>query len=340
LFDGCLSNRSGNEVARIVVDRFVSVSKRLDADGIRWTPCVLPARLMLLAFLALRRQPPRRAAVTTAPFSGPRPGCVEPNRVASLNRLRVGLFGSPEFIFDAAPWPFSAPPGSLLVLALLAIRREPVSRALIAATLWPDTPDAEARSNLRRYVHLLRRTLPEIGCAWIADDGGRLRWNHAAASIDVAEFLVGIGDPARAGQAAELYRGDLLAGLEHEWLVVERERLRMLYLDALLDLCSAARKQRDFPAAIRYAERLLFHDDLREDALRELIAARYEAGDRAVALATYERFTQQLRDSLDVEPMPETVALRDAIAAGLPLAGSDITPIAIDASRSLAHTDS
>jgi hypothetical protein len=65
--------------------------------------------------------------------------------------------------------------------------------------------------------------------------------------------LSGIGDPARAAEAAELYTGDLLERYEHEWLVVERERLRMLYLDALRDLCAAARKRRDFAVPIRYA---------------------------------------------------------------------------------------
>jgi DNA-binding SARP family transcriptional activator/tetratricopeptide (TPR) repeat protein len=247
-------------------------------------------------------------------------GALVPHTVRSaVSRLRIGLFSSPWFTFDAAPWAFSAPPGCLALLALLALRREPMSRQMIAATLWPDEPDAQARSNLRRHVHRLSRALPQIGVEWIRDEAGRLSWNHDEAPIDVAGFVSGIGDAERMAEAADLYAGELLERFEHEWLVVERERLRMLYLDALRDLCGAARKRRDFPAAIRYAERLLSHDDLREDALRELIAARYEEGDRSVALATYERFAMRLRESLDVEPMAETIALRDAIAAGLPL---------------------
>lgn len=243
-------------------------------------------------------------------------------------RLRVGLFGSPSFTFDDVPWPFAAPPGCVLLLALLALRREPAPRATIAATLWPDDRDAEARANLRRHVHRLKQALPQIDVEWIRDESGRLSWNHDAASIDVATFSSGIGDLARAAEAAELYAGDLLDGVEHEWLVVERERLRMLYLDALRDLCGAARKRRDFSSAIRYAERLLSHDDLREDALRELVAARYEQGDRSAALATYERFAWRLREALDVVPMAETVALRDAIAAGVPLQDADASSLA------------
>jgi DNA-binding SARP family transcriptional activator len=256
-----------------------------------------------------------------------------------VSRLRIGLFGSPSFTFEGAPWAFSAPPGCLALLALLALRPEPMSRAAMAAALWPDEQDAEARTNLRRHVHRLTRALPRIGVDWIRDEAGRLSWNHDEASIDVAAFVDAIGDPARRAEAAELYAGDLLQRFDHEWLVVERERLHMLYLDALRDLCAAARKRRDFPGAIRYAERLLSHDDLREDALRELIAARYEEGDRSVALATYERFAMRLRDSLDVEPMAETIALRDAIAAGLPLPDPDGSPFAAAAlARDLRDT--
>jgi DNA-binding SARP family transcriptional activator len=46
------------------------------------------------------------------------------------------------------------------VLALLALRggRE-VERSWVAGTLWPDTPEAQARYNLRRELSGLRRAL-------------------------------------------------------------------------------------------------------------------------------------------------------------------------------------
>jgi DNA-binding SARP family transcriptional activator len=233
--------------------------------------------------------------------------------------LVVTLFGSPWVSADGIPWPEPLPTRCLILLAFLALRREPISRANVAAALFPDEPDADARSNLRRHLHRLKQALPDFEVDWIVDEGGRIGWNYAAAPVDVAMFLDGVGDPEGAAEAVEFYRGDLLEGVEHEWIVVERERLRGLYLEALRDLSVAARRRRDFAAAIRYAERLLSHDDLREDSLRELIGARYEEGDRSGALATYERFALRLRDALDVEPMPETIALRDAIFAGLPL---------------------
>ena len=248
-----------------------------------------------------------------------------------MSRLTIRLFGTPSFAVDGRPWAFSAPPGCLALIAFLALRAEPVARAVVAAALWPADRDADARANLRRHVHRLRRALPDHGVNWVIDEADGLAWNHAAAPVDAALFLHALTDPERAAAAVELYRGDLVAGLDDEWLVVERERLRTLYLDALAGLCASARRGRDFAAAIGYAERLLAADDLREDALRHAVAARYESGDRSAALATYDRFAVRLRDELGVEPMAETTALRDAIVAGLALHEPDAAPVAADA---------
>jgi len=246
-------------------------------------------------------------------------------------RLTVRLFGSASFAVDGAPWPFSAPPGCLPLVAYLALRTEPVPRAAVAVALWPDVPEADARANLRRHVHRLKRALPDLGAESITDDARGLAWNHDGASVDVARFLQAIDDPQRLAEAADAYRGDLLAGCEDEWLVVERERLRTLYLAALNELCATAGRRRDFAVAAGYAERLLALDDLRDDAVRHLMGARYESGDRSAALATYDRFAARLRAELDVEPMSETIALRDAIVAGLPLHDPGVPPPAGDA---------
>ena len=202
---------------------------------------------------------------------------------------------------------------------------------MVAATLWPDDLDADARANLRRHLHRLRSALPAAeGGDWIRDEGGRVGWNHAAAAfVDVAAFAALIGEPARRAEAVALYEGDLLDGVDEEWLAIERERLRAAFVDGALGLAAAQRRERDFAAAASSAERVLAHDDLREDALRELIAARYESGERTTALATFERFAGRLRDALGVDPMPETVALVAAIRARMPIADEESIGVAV-----------
>ena len=223
--------------------------------------------------------------------------------------------------FDGAPWRFNVPPRCLPLLAYLALAPAPVPRAVAAASLWPDDLDVDALANLRRHLHQLRRALPAIvEPAWLIDADGCIGWNHAApAGIDAVTFARLSADPARLAEAIDAYGGDLLADAAEEWVVGERERLRARFGDALLALAQQRRRARDFAAAATHAERLLALDDVREDALREAMAARYEAGDRAAALSMYERFTVRLQAALGVAPMPETVALAAAIRARVAL---------------------
>ncbi len=113
-----------------------------------------------------------------------------------------------------------------------------------------------------------------------------------------------------------------------DWLLYERERLRTLYFADLDRLILRSRAQADLPAALSYAQLLAQRDPLHEDALRRLMTLRYEAGDRSGAIQEYERFVRRLRDELGVDPMPETVALYEAIArnARLPGVRSAVAP--------------
>lgn len=233
------------------------------------------------------------------------------------------LLGTAHFRHGGEPWRFSAPPRALPLLALLSLARAPVPRATIAAQLWPDELEADARANVRRHLHHLRRALPPSETPWIDESGGHLVWHaEADVAIDLARFERLVADPETAAEAVAAYGGDLLEGYDDdEWLTVERERLRSTYLEALLELAVRARRARDFAAAIAFAERLLSYDDLREDALRELIAARYAASDRGGALAVYERFAARLGEALHVEPMAETIAMAEAIRAGACIGG-------------------
>ncbi len=239
--------------------------------------------------------------------------------------LRIYLLGQPRFDFNGQPLKFSVLPKTLPLCAYLLLHRaQPVARDTVAFTLWPDRPETGARANLRRHLHDLRRALP-AGQApgWILSDADTVQWNPAAAAwLDVAEFERASAAPAGLAEAAALYSGDLYETLYDDWIFPERERLRNQYLSALSQLVAEHRAQRDFSPAIAYAQRLLRHDPLRGDMVRQLIALRYEAGDSAGALQDYKDFVRLLRTELGVEPTPELVMLRDAIVQNAPLPGA------------------
>src|SRR5579871_2948287 len=77
--------------------------------------------------------------------------------------LRIGLLGA--FSVNA-PSGEAAPsiPGRLRrLLAHLALRDGYVDRTVLAAEMWPDATDEDARANLRRQLHSLTHTLEALG---------------------------------------------------------------------------------------------------------------------------------------------------------------------------------
>jgi predicted ATPase len=132
------------------------------------------------------------------------------------------------------------------------------------------------------------------------------------AALAQAEQTPQTGDSAAARAALEwavaLYRGDLLPSCYDDWIVPQRERLRQAHLSALERLVRLLEEQRDYPAAIHSAQRLLRHDPLHEATYRCLIRLHALNGDRAGALRVYHACTTVLQRELDVAPSAATRA--------------------------------
>ncbi len=205
---------------------------------------------------------------------------------------------------------------------LLLKRQHPIPRDYLAYTLWPDVTEEEARANLRRHLHLLRKQLPapSAGTPWILTEHNTVQWNPEAPYwLDVA--LLDNFNPATASEAQwaeviDCYRGDLLAGLYDDWVLAERAHLHQRYIQLLEQRVAQQRSRGEVQGAIAAARRLLTHDPLREEPYRYLMELYYWAGDRAAALREFENCKAMLRTELGAEPMPETLALRDSILKG------------------------
>ena len=248
--------------------------------------------------------------------------------------LRIYLLGNPRIVEGDRPRLLPTPPKVFELWAYLLLhRRQPLRREHLAYTLWPDVPEEEARANLRRHLHLLRRQLPDApDVPWILSMRHTLQWNpEADCWLDVA--LVEDLDPETAGEAQwaalfDCYRGDLLTGLYADWVLIERERLRQRFLRLGEKRVARQRASGDLGGAIITTRRLLAHDPLREELYRNLMELYYRQGDRAAALRQFERCEAVLRQELGVPPMPETLALRDAI-----LRGEEWTPLPLPVAK-------
>lgn len=240
--------------------------------------------------------------------------------------LEVHLLGHPQFLTHGTPIKLAKRSVSIPLAAYLLLHRDEwISRSFLAFTLWANEPEDIALSELRRYVYLLNKSLPQVAGdeSWIRADDDVLRWNDGLPmQFDVAEFERLSGSAETYADAVRMYTGDLLEDTYDDWVVSYRERLRAMYAADLGGLIVRARDARDFKKAADYASALLVADPWREDVLRQLMASRYESGDGAGALAEYERFVKRLRAELGVDPMPETAVVRDAIMRSAPLPAS------------------
>lgn len=228
--------------------------------------------------------------------------------------LEIGLFGEPSFTVDGRPHAFVAPPKALPLLAYLLLHRNaPVARESVAGVMWPEVDEETARANLRRHLHYIRKALP--AGEWLRVDGKTVQWNpDAPYRLDAAEFEQQSKLPQMRRLAVKLYRGDLYSACEEEWLYFERERLRNMQIGNLAALAQDAERALDHVTAAAHARELLEIEPWREDALRVLMRARMQIGDRGGALSEYERFRERLIDEMGVEPMPETRQLFEAFA--------------------------
>jgi DNA-binding SARP family transcriptional activator len=225
--------------------------------------------------------------------------------------LQVRLLGELDLRVGGRTLPPLDSGRAVSLLAFLLLNREaPQSRQRLAFLLWPDSTEAQARTNLRHVLHNLRHSLPEID-RYLDSSARTLRWRpDMPFRLDVADFerALASGDDEAAVAA---YRGDLLEGTYDEWVLEERERLRELHLEALERLA----RQSSGPQALHYAERLVRHDPLREDAYRLLMQLHDAHGDRARALRAYHACAAALDRELGILPSRPT---REAYEALLP----------------------
>jgi DNA-binding SARP family transcriptional activator len=114
--------------------------------------------------------------------------------------------------------------------------------------------------------------------------------------------------------AADLYEGEFLAeDIYEDWTLAHREHLKYIHLSLLDQLSQHYYKQEQFARSMMYSQRILAHDNCREDAHRRLMRCYQRQGQRHLALRQYHRCMEALKSELDVPPMPATTRLYEMI---------------------------
>lgn len=225
---------------------------------------------------------------------------------------RLRLFGHPTLESDQTRKALGLPAKALAAIALVAANAgRPVSRDWLAQVLWPDSDPSEARTNLRRQIHLALKALDEDAFVLTRQT---IAWNSdGPVAADVVNFdKLRLTDPAA---AAEEYAGELCAGIADESLDDARLRYRWRYEHLLRTLFEDARRANDDASMRLSLQRLIAYDPLDEQSVREMMRLRIQNGDRSGALRDYTALRGRLLSELGVEPQPETAELFAEILA-------------------------
>lgn len=228
----------------------------------------------------------------------------------------------------------------LVYLAVEADRAH--SRSALAALLWPDYSEQSGRTNLRHVLYALRQTIQDTKASppLLRVTRQKLQFNAAADyKLDIADFTSALANCAshahaqleqcrpcrqRLRQAAELYRGDFLAGFTiqdcvpfEEWRRVRQEQLHLQALETLGHLANTFEASGDDEQARFYAERQIALEPWRESAHRQIMRLLAGSGQRSAAVDQYHACRLALGVELGVEPDVATTALYEQIKAGV-----------------------
>jgi DNA-binding SARP family transcriptional activator len=190
------------------------------------------------------------------------------------------------------------------------------TRSRLAGLLWPDSLESTARNNLSQVARRLREG---AGIALLTGDD-RLNLSPEL-SIDASNLEL----EAFTGNDETVlgFAGELLEGLDYDdcpefqdWLLIKRESFLALRRDAHLRRSQAAEQAGQSRLALEHANQVLELDPVSEVAHRHVMRLHYQNGDRGAALNAFERCKQTLEQELGVPPLPETLALAEAISQG------------------------
>jgi DNA-binding SARP family transcriptional activator len=238
--------------------------------------------------------------------------------------LKIKLFGTGQAKFkDQAIPDFPNQKSFLLFCYLLIHKQYPHHREHLSTIFWGDSTTSTARKGLRNALWRLRKLLEPNGICLddyllIADDSISFI-NTSEYWLDIEAFEKGTeeskdiaGQDLTPEQASSLetatnyYIGDLLESSYEDWLLYERERYRIDYLNTLNKLMVYHGLNGNFEQGLTYGEKILSRDSTREKVHRQMMWLYSLADNRNAAIAQYKRCKEILRDELGIRPMLET----------------------------------
>ena len=229
--------------------------------------------------------------------------------------LSLRLFGFPSLTLlpDNVAAPLSAAK-DLALLAFLTLVPGRHTREEIAALLWGESSDDQARASLRQALMRLNRVL-----------NGCLRVDRTTIELveppdcDVFRFQDALRTHPRAAADFEVPRLFETLAVHHapafeEWAAETRTKLVRQFLDNFGTLAREAMYQWRWQEGAEWAERWLHYDPYSDEACRIAVEGWFLVGDRDAALHRYREFDSRLR-AAGFEPSATLIKLKRQVDA-------------------------
>ena len=248
-----------------------------------------------------------------------------------MKRLALKLLGTPQISLDGVPLLDLGMRKAEALLFYLAVNQQPYTRSALAGLFWPEVAEADAKNNLRRVLPRLRALLGD----YLRIDRQTVAFNNQAAYwLDVERFTATLApfgqaaqpvalDFGQVAQALTLYQGEFLAGFYvratpafEEWVLAQREQLRLLALRGLTALADFYIAQGAHSAGFAATQQLLALEPWSEAGHLQQMVLLVQMGQRAAALAQYEQGRTLLAAEFGAQPLPLLTAFYEQLKRG------------------------
>jgi TolB-like protein/DNA-binding SARP family transcriptional activator len=208
-----------------------------------------------------------------------------------------------------------------LMACLCLAQGERVSRGRLIGLLWDRSAEAQARMSLRHSLSELNSVVNRHVPGLVEIGRDSIRMDVEKCWIDALAILEASTDAtADTSNLVQPFSERLLEDLDgitpsfDQWLAAERtrfeDRVRKI-LEAELDRLIEQNAKPEVRAAA--ARRLINFEPTHEGAVRSLMKAFAQMGDRAQAIREFERCRQVLLSVFDLPPSKETIAVYEDI---------------------------
>jgi DNA-binding SARP family transcriptional activator/predicted ATPase len=242
--------------------------------------------------------------------------------------LNIYLLGQFKLLGDDLPVELPSRPAQSLLAYLVLNAGITQRREKLAALLWPDATETNARGYLRQALWRIRKSL-ESGSLTSEDflhiSDISVTFNDQSDYWLDVDCLLEMKDDLPVEEIIDitcLYRGELLPGFYDEWVVLERDRLQAAYHQKMNLLLDCLIQAGGWDEAVQWSEQWIRLGYAPEPAFRAMMLAHAGLGDQVMVSATYQRCVESLHRELGLEPSPETQRLYEQILSG----DLDVTP--------------